>query len=159
MQFSFLDKKTCKETLPILFSILYENMSRIAPTGRSYDEERADWLSEVLPAMQKEPRRILLLRDGDALAGYLQYYVHDGVFMVEELQLKESYQRTRALYRLCCFLKSMLPKDIRWIEAYAHKANVHSQSVIQALGMERIEETGELWHYRGDFQPVFRRFK
>lgn len=124
----------------------------------SYEEARNEWLAEVAPAMKKTPRQIILLLDGELLAGYCQYYVARGVFMVEELQLKAAYQRTRALYRLCTFLKTVLPADTQWIEAYAHKENVNSQSVMRSLGMEHIEEKGELWHYRGDFLRLWRRF-
>ena len=158
MKFSFLDKARAEEVLPILFDLLYENMSQIAPTGMPYETERAAWLSEVLPAMQKEPRQILLMHDGDALAGYFQYYVNNGIFMVEEIQLKAAYQRSRALYRLCCFLKHILPEDILFIEAYAHKLNANSQSVIKSFGMECIEEKDDLWHYRGDFKGLLERF-
>ena len=141
-----------------MFDVLYENLRCIVPTVQPYEQERAAWLSEVLPAMQKELRQILLMHDGDALAGYFQYYVNNGILMVEEIQLKAAYQRSHALYRLCCFLKHILPEDILFIEAYAHKLNANSQSVIKSFGMERIEEKGELWHYRGDYKTVWEQF-
>ncbi|MBR2018791.1 MAG: hypothetical protein IKA05_00155 [Clostridia bacterium] len=160
MTISFLDKQKAAETLPILFDLLYENMSQIAPSGESYETDRAEWLSAVLPAMQQEPRQILLLQDGNALAGYVQYYVNNGVFMVEEIQLRQAYQRTRALYRVCRFLKTVVPRETRWIEAYAHKRNTVSQSLIQSLGMECVGENrnGNSWHYRGALSALWGRF-
>ena len=111
MDFVFLDKQRCGELLPVLFDILYENMRDIVPSGLSYEQEKIEWLAEVLPAMKKTPRQMVLIKDGDEVAGYCQYYVNSGILMVEELQLKARYQRTRALYRLCLFLKATVPTD------------------------------------------------
>ena len=98
---SFLDKRECDRILPRLFEILYQNMSVIAPTGESYEEDRAEWLAAVSPAMQKEPRQIILMHDREHLAGYFQYYVNNGTLMVEEIQIAPQYQQTGALLRLC----------------------------------------------------------
>ena len=38
-KFQYADKKNIKEILPMLFSILHSNMSVIAPTGNSYEED------------------------------------------------------------------------------------------------------------------------
>ena len=161
MEFSFLDKRECERVLPLLFDILHQNMSVIAPTGASYEEDRAEWLSAVLPAMQKEPRQIILMRNEEDLAGYFQYYVYNGVFMVEEIQIRPVYQRTALLLRLCRFLCDVIPRDTQCIEAYAHKKNRNSQSVIGALGMACIGENknGNSWHYRGEVAPLFARFE
>ncbi|MBQ9120887.1 MAG: hypothetical protein IJY12_00825 [Clostridia bacterium] len=87
-RFSYLDKAKADPMLPALFDLLYENMSKIAPTEQPYETDRDCWLSSISPALQKAPRQILLMYDGEELAGYLQYYVNNGVFMVEEVQVK-----------------------------------------------------------------------
>ena len=108
----------------MLFDILYENMSKIVPADRTYEAERDEWLNAVAPALEKAPRQILLMYDDEMLAGYLQYYVNNGVFMVEEIQLKPSYQRTLLLHRLCRFLVDVIPSDTEYIEAFVHKKKV-----------------------------------
>ena len=82
MKITELDKSLKGELLPHLFDILHSNMSKIAPTGNSYEEDLAFWLSCVSPALDKEPRRILLLYDGDEIAGFFQYCVNNGLFMM-----------------------------------------------------------------------------
>lgn len=159
-RFIFLDKSRAGEALPALFDILHQNMSHIAPSGQAYEEDRALWLSCVAPALQRTARQILLLYDGEVLAGYLQYYVNDGVFMVEEVQLKVAYQRTLLLHRLCQFLTTVIPAETKYIEAYAHKDNAISQALQRSLGMVHIgtKENGTL-HFQGDCQKLFARFR
>ena len=86
MNISALLKSDTDRILPTLFDILYENMSRISPPEHTYEEELDIWLSCIKPALEKEPRQILLLLDGNEIAGYFQYYVHNRVFMMEEIQ-------------------------------------------------------------------------
>ena len=159
-QFSFLDKANASDVLPSLFDILYENMSKIVPTAQSYETERVEWLSAVTPAIQKAPRQIVLMHDGEALAGYLQYYVNNGVFMVEEVQLKPKHQRTLLLYELCRFLTDVIPSDTQYIEAFVHEKNTDSQKTQRSLGMAHVDtkENGIL-HFRGDCQTLFKRFQ
>ncbi|MBO5111482.1 MAG: hypothetical protein J6D21_12305 [Clostridia bacterium] len=158
-QFSFLNKAQAAHVLPELFDILYYNMSKITPAEKDCEADRAEWLEAVLPAIQKAPRQILLMHEGDMLAGYLQYYVNNGVFMVEEIQLKPAYQRTLLLHRLCRFLATVIPADTGYIEAFAHPKNVISQAIQRSLGMELVgtEENGTL-HFRGNCQILFDRF-
>ena len=156
MNFVFLDKQRCGELLPVLFDILYENMRDIAPSGLSYEQERSEWLAEVAPAIQKAPRQIVLIKDGGELAGYCQYYVNNSLLMVEEIQLKTRYQRTRALYGLCLFLKAAVPTDTSWIEAYADRRNTGSQKLMHSLGMACVGQShgGKLLHFRGEIKTL-----
>ena len=45
--FSFLDKQCAEKILPILFKILYSNMSVIAPTGNTYEQDFQLWQNSV----------------------------------------------------------------------------------------------------------------
>lgn len=155
-----MDKSKADDMLPSLFDVLYANMSKIVPTGNSYKEDKRVWLSCVAPAIQRENRQIVLMYVDDALAGYFQYYISNSILMVEEIQIKPAYQRTRLLFWFYKFMKSVIPKDTAFIEAYAQKPNMNSQSVIRSLGMECIGENknGLAWHYRGDCQKLFERF-
>ena len=159
-QFSFLDKTQSSDVLPLLFDILHENMSKIVPSEQSYADERNEWLTAVTPALAKAPRQIVLMHDGEILAGFLQYYVNNGIFMVEEIQLKPVYQRTRLLYELCRFLTDVIPSDTQYIEAFVHEKNVNSQKLQRSLGMAHVDTRGnDIFHFRGDCQKLFKRFQ
>lgn len=64
--FKFLEKSNVGEFLPVLFDILYENMEKMAPFGKSYEDAKTEWLVQVTPAMKKDRRQIVLMYDGDA---------------------------------------------------------------------------------------------
>jgi len=157
---TFLNKTEARQMLPRLFDILYENMNAIAPTGCGYEADKAEFLENVGPALEREERQILLLQVNGHLAGYFQYFINDGLFMVEEIQLLPRYQRTGVFGRLLRFLKTIIPADTQWIEAYAHKNNLHSQSIIHSLGMVCVGEnkSGTCLHYRGNLNNLFERF-
>ena len=158
IRFCYLNKQEKEQWLPLLFDILYDNMSVIAPSGKSYDDDKAEWMEEVSHALDKQPRQIIMVFVDEVLAGYVQYYTKDDLLMIEEVQLKERYQRTRMLYLLCKHLSDALPENIRLIEAYAHKTNLNSRSVMKNLGMEELGEQktpfGELVHLSGSVQYI-----
>ena len=156
MKITELDKSKKDFVLPQLFDILYSNMSRIAPSGRSYEDELSYWLSCVSPGLEKEPRKILLIYDGDELAGFFQYFVNRGLFMMEEIQLCERYHRTGALGELYAYLAGVIPEETELVEAYAHKSNATSIALLGRLGLEVIGETddGSLYRFRGRYANI-----
>lgn len=158
--FKFLDKKKTKEIIPIIFDILYENMSKITIFKGKYEIEKAKFLACISPAMLKEKRQIVLFYDKDFLIGYAQYFVNNQVFRVEEIQIISKYQRTMLLYQFCKFIKTVIPKDTLYIEAYAHKLNTNSQALIKSVGMKLIDEDKEsnTYHYKGYYRYLYERF-
>lgn len=147
LTFVYLDKSKKNEYLPCLFDILYSNMKEISPIGF----DKAEFISEVGSALEKDPRKILLLYEGKTLAGFLMYYTRENMIMIEELQLVKKYQRTRALYHLCKYMIEALPESIEYIESFVHKDNANSISLQNWLGMTEIEKVNEnLLHLRGD---------
>ncbi len=155
-----LDKSRKASVLPQLFAILHGNMSRIAPTGNSYEEDLAFWLSCVSPALDKEPRRILLIYDGDEIAGYFQYFVHNGLFMMEEIQLRDRYKGTGVFAELYAYLTGIIPENTELVEAYANKNNQKSIAILKHLGLEIIGENknGASYHFRGRYETILRRY-
>lgn len=147
--FKFLNKSNIDDFLPVLFDILYENMEKIAPFGKSYEDAKTEWLGQVAPAMKKDRRQIVLMYDGEILAGYAQYYTNDTILMIEEIQLKPKYQRTMLLHQFCKFMKSIVPSEIAYIEAYADKRNTNSKKLMEALDMKIINDDGKYYHFRG----------
>ena len=147
----FLNKETELNLLEQLFDLLYENMAEIAPSGLSYEAEKHQFLSNVRPAMEKAPRQIVLMYDGDALAGYLQYYINNGLFMVEEIQLRKDCRSTSLFASLWKFMSRIIPEDTRFIEAYADPRNHVSRHLMEKLGMEPVKDSPypHLLHFRG----------
>ena len=158
IRFEFMDKGRKEHYLPLLFDILYANMKELLPSG-FYDSEKAAWLSEVAPAVEKAPRQIILMYAGDVLAGYFQYYVNSGKFMVEEIQIAPQFQGTTLLYALFRFLGKVLPENMETIGAYVHKGNLRSRTIIRKLGMEEIGEDGDYYFCRGNFRSVGDKFR
>ncbi len=152
--FKFLDKSKVSEILPALFDILYDNMEKIAPFDRSYEQAKLEWIQQVTPAMKKDKRQIVLMYDNNTLVGYAQYYINETILMIEEIQLKPKYQRTMLLYKFCKYMKSILSNEIIYIEAYADKRNVNSQKLMQDLGMKIINNDEKYYHFQGFINKV-----
>lgn len=159
MKIDFLDKSEKDKWLPKLFELYYSNMSEIAPSGLSFEEERKLWLSEVSPALDKAPRQVLLCTDGDKLLGYIQYYTRNDLIMLEELQIRKDYQRTLLFFRMCRYLAKRLSPDILHIEAFAHKQNAKSLELMKKLGILPLDEKDCLFvHLRGSADIAKKRF-
>ncbi len=159
IHFAVLNKNEKDLWLPQLFDLFYENMQEIAPSDLPCEQEKQQWLSQVSPALEKEPRQIILCFADGKLAGYIQYYTNKKLLMIEEIQIKKSYQRTTLFYGLCKHFATVLPKGIEIIEAYAEKRNLHSQKLMQKLGMVQIGEDGPFVHLQGSVQKLHRYFK
>lgn len=160
--FSFLPKDMASEVFPRLYEILWTNMSKIAPSGASYEEDYAEWYGSVFPAFtEKEPRKIILIRDGDDTVGFFQYYVNDTTFMMEEIQLLPEYQGKGVFQKLYARLADDVPPGVPFVEAYAHKNNVKSQGILAHLGLEKIGENknGNSYRYRGDCQAMLDKYR
>ena len=59
MKFMLADKREIDKTLFELFKILYSNMSIIALTNNSYDDDFKCWISSIIPDMKKENHKTL----------------------------------------------------------------------------------------------------
>lgn len=152
----FLNKETELDMLGQLFDLLYENMHAITPSGLPYAEEKQQWLSEVAPAMAKPPRQIVLLLVEETLAGYLQYYINNGLFMVEEIQFRRDCRSSTLFASLWKFMHRILPENTHTIEAYADPRNHLSCALMRKLGMEPVEDGHypHLLHFRGSLKEI-----
>ena len=150
--FEFLERADKEKVLPKLFDLLYENMSVIAPSGCTREEDKKNWLSAVAPALDRPQRRLILIKDGDIIAGFFMYYVNQDTFMMEEIQFAPRYQGTGLFEKLYGYLAALVPEDIKYAEAYAHILNEKSQRVLEHLGLEKVgmNQSGHSYHYRGD---------
>lgn len=162
VSFRYLSKPPSPALLDEIFTILAANMRAIAPTGLTYEEDRAQWLSCIPPALEKEARQIILIHDRDELIGFFQYYVtaDHGVFMMEEIQFKPAYHGSGLFGELYRFLIPQLPADTVSVEAYADKRNTKSLAVLRHLGLTVIGENknGISYRLRGDFERLRKKY-
>ena len=157
-QFTYLNRQEKECWLPRMFDLLYGNMQAIAPSGLSYEAEKAQWMANVSPALEKAPRQVLLCFSDGELVGFVQFYTRDELLMVEEVQLRKDYHRTFLFCHICKRLRKDLPEGIKIVEAYAEKRNLQSQKLMKKLGMEIVGEDGPFVHLRGQTEPVKRFF-
>ena len=158
MTVTLMDKAEKAFWLPLLFDLLYDNMKDIAPSGAPYEVERGEFISNVSAALEKAPRQILLAAQGHVPVGYIQYYTRGELLMVEEVQIRKDYQNTLLFLRLCRELLKRLPAEIRVVEAYADPRNAESLGLMARLGMEKLADSGEFVHLRGDAVAIRKRF-
>lgn len=159
-RFEFAPKDLIDLFLPKLFDILYGNMHEIAPTGNTRDSDYEGWFSEVSPAMQKDPRQIVLMYDGDEIAGYFQYYTTADKLMMEEIQLKKEYHGSGLFGEFYAWLVRQLPQDLETVEAYSHENNVKSQGILGHLGLKRLEFNNNYsaYHYKGRYEDILKKY-
>ena len=161
-EFKFADKLQIEQLLPDLFRILHSNMSIIAPTDNSYNEDFEIWSSYLTPAMQKEQRQIVLMYVECKLVGYFQYYINVDInsLMMEEIQIKKEFQGTGLFSEFYNWLIKNLPKDIMYVEAYANKNNYKSQSVLKHLGLVELGENknGNSFYYKGAYVNLLNKY-
>ncbi len=145
-----------RKLLPRLFAILHENMNAIAPTGNSYEEDEALWCTCIEEALSKDPRKLLMIYDGETLAGFFMYYVNGDLWMMEEIQFAPAYRGSGLFRRLFAHLLSLLPDSVEYVEAYANKKNERSQGILRHLGLCLIGENqnGNSYHFRGKYSDL-----
>lgn len=159
--FRIMQTEEQQEILPHLFRILHTNMSSLAPTGCTYEEDRDLWLSYILPELKFGNKQILLMILEDSVVGYAQYSVSGDTLGMDEVEILPRYQRTKVFYKFCQHMIDILPEPIQFISSYVRKENLNSISIQEGLNMERIGEnkSGTSWIYRGEREKVVKRFR
>ena len=155
IRFAYLKKQEKERAAKQLFSILEFNMTAIAPTGNTFEEDFAAWSAQVLPALEKPTRQIVCVYDNTDLIGFFQYYVHESLFMMEEIQFKKEYHSRHNLFRrLYAYVLPNLPSGIHTVEAYANKKTIKSQGILTHIGLHVVAEEERNLRYRGDFSDL-----
>lgn len=151
-----IDREKLQTILPSLFAILHGNMNVIAPTGNSYTEDETLWCSCIAEALEKPARQLLLLQDGETLAGFFMYYVNGELWMMEEIQFAPAYQGSGLFRALYARLFEILPDSVEYVEAYANKQNQKSIGILEYLGLAVTGENhnGNCYHFRGAYESI-----
>ncbi len=160
--FSYLRKCEFDQISKVLFGILDDNMSEIAPTGNTIEEDYRAWHQAVGEGLGKSNRQIILISDSDinSIIGYFQYYTNEDTFMMEEIQIIKSYQGKQVFRQLYRYVLPHLHSDIRFVEAYANKKNLRSNGILVHLGLSIAGEnrSGNSWRYKGDYDSLLNWF-
>ena len=159
ISFSIFNKSDDMGILNALFDILYDNMHVIAPTGNSYAVDKQAWLSYILSDLENPNRRIVLINVHTKLAGYFMYSLRNTTFMMEDIQFMPRYQGVGIFRKLYRFVFTLIPQDVKFVEAQANKENFKSQGICNHFGLQCIgvNKNGKSFRYRGLYQDLKER--
>ncbi len=159
--FEYLDKERFVLLSNTLFSILADNMEKIAPTGNTREEDYKCWCKGVSNGLKRSERKIVLIKDIENIIGFFQYYTNADTFMMEEIQLITEYKSKGIFRKLYGFLIENLDKDIKFVEAYANTENHKSIGILWKLGLSKIgvNKSGSCFHFKGKYADLKEWYK
>lgn len=158
VEFVLLSKETAQRLLPELFLLLYENRKNITPGNMFLEEERSQFLENVLPALEKPQRKLVQIVRNGKTVGFCMYYVNQGTLMIEELQLKKAYHNHGIPYFLGRFLLEKYDAELKQVQAYAEENNLVSRNLMKRLGFTERREREGLFHYACAYEELRGRF-
>ncbi len=156
--FSYLNKSEFDGVAGILFNILADNMTKIAPTGNTREVDFGFWYNAVKEGLSREERQIILMKVNGNIAGYFQYYVNSDTFMMEEIQIIHAFKGTGVFRDLYGFLISEIPESTKYVEAYANINNLKSIEILKRLSLEKIgkNKNGNSYHFKGKYVDLIK---
>lgn len=159
--FVYLNKSDFSAVARVIFDILADNMTLISPTGNTREEDYACWYTGVSEGLVRDERQIILIKVGDELVGFFQYYTNEDTFMMEEIQLKSAYQEKGIFRKLYGFILSNVSHNLEFVEAYASINNMKSIGVLKNLGLENIglNKNGRSYHFKGEFAQLLKWYE
>ncbi len=161
VRFEYLNKNHFEKYASGLFDILSDNMSIIAPTGNSKEEDFKSWICVVGKGIKKDNRHIVLIIENKTnnLVGFFQYYTTIDTFMMEEIQFCSDFQGKYNIFRdLYSFVLNNIGVNLIYVEAYANKLNNKSIGILERLGLKIIGEnkSGRAFHFKGYFDDFMK---
>ncbi len=154
--FRYLQKQDYNEYESMLFEIFYTNMTVLAPTGNSRDEDFRRWSNTFGDAFVKRMEWEIVLIESDGIViGFFAYSCKDNTFQMQEIQFSEAYKGKYGVFRkLYSFVTEHLPTDLLYVEAYAYKNNAKSIAVLTRLGLTNTEAhpSGRTFHFKGTYE-------
>lgn len=162
--YHFVFKKMEKQDIPVflteMFDILANNMSKIAPTGNSYDEDYKIWSECVVPVFIEGKRSVILIFEAEKLCGYFQYCIKDMTFRMDEIQFRQEYQGSGLFSELYHYLTTVIPMQTKYVEAFANKTNLKSQGILKHLGLEESGESknGNSLYFKGEYKKILEQY-
>ena len=156
---NFLRRDEFEQYAEVLFSVLYDNMSRIAPTGNSREEAFSFWCDANKEDLKNENRHIIIIvqKEINEIAGFFKYSVQNNVFFMEEIQIRKSYQGKYNIFeKIYKFVLDNMRDGVCVVEAYADKRNTKSVGILGKLGLTIVGENknGISYHFRGTYADL-----
>lgn len=156
--FEYLNKGRFFAVSNELFSILADNMEKIAPTGNTRENDYMCWYDAVNDGLAREERKIILIKDDENIIGFFQYYTNAGTFVMEEIQLASEYKGKGVFRKLYGFIIENLNNNTEFVEAYANISNEKSILILEHLGLVKtgMNKNGCSFHFRGKFGDLLK---
>lgn len=161
ISFSYLNKSDFQTVARQIFDILSDNMTVIAPTGNSREEDFSLWSDAVSDGLQREERQIILIKDSETIVGFFQYYTNADTFMMEEIQFRPEYQGKGVFRKLYGFILKNIRNDLECIEAYANVNNQKSIGILEKFGLLNagLNKNGHSYHFKGRFVDLIKWYE
>lgn len=164
IEFYHMENNAFKNYANGLFSVLHDNMSQIAPTGNSREVDFIFWYQTMQEELQGGKRNIIIIfpKDSHEIVGYFQYSIQENVFLMEEIQIRKSYQGKCNIFRdLYAFVFKDIGAECDCVEAYANKKNTKSIAILRKLGLSAVGEnkSGTSYHFRGTYADLLKWHK
>lgn len=158
ISFEYLNKSDFQIVARVIFNILADNMTVIAPTGNSRAEDFNLWFEAVSDGLRRAERQIILIKDNDNIIGFFQYYTNEDTFIMEEIQFKPEYQGKGVFRALYGFIFSHIREDIEFVEAYASISNSKSIGILEKFGLTNIglNKNGRSYHFKGRYSDLLK---
>ena len=161
LKFEYLNKSDFAAFAQQIFNILADNMTAIAPTGNSREEDFILWFDAVRDGLQKAERQIVLIKDDEGLIGFFQYYTNADTFMMEEIQIKPEYHGKGVFRKLYGFILNNFKNDLDFVEAYANINNRKSVGILKKFGLLNtgLNKNGHSYHFKGRFVDLIKWYE
>ena len=161
ISFEYLNKSDFSAFARQIFDILADNMTMIAPTGNSREEDFVLWSDAVIDGLQREERQIILIKDNETIVGFFQYYTNADTFMMEEIQFRPEYQGKGVFRKLYGFILKNIRNDLEFVEAYANTKNQKSIGILEKFGLLNtgLNKNGRSYHFKGDFIDLIKWYE
>ncbi len=158
LSFEYVNKADFSIIERDIFSILADNMEKIAPTGNSREEDYKCWYEGVTNGLRRDERKIILIKVNGSIIGFFQYYTNEDTFMMEEIQFKPEYQGKGIFRELYGFILKNIKNDLKYVEAYANKNNRKSIGILEKLGLSKIgvNKSGSCFHFKGIYSGLLK---
>ena len=161
INFEYLNKIDFPTIAYTIFDILADNMTLIAPTSNSKEDDFKLWFDAVSQGLERSERQIILIKDNDTIIGFSQYYTNADTFMMEEVQFKSAYQGKGISRKLLEFVLDNINSDLKFVGAYANLKNKRSIAILSKLGLENIglNKNGNSYRFMGNFVVLIKWYE
>ena len=137
---------------PQMFTIISANMSTIAPTGNTLEEDRRSWTRAMVEELRNPEKRWIISQVNGVLTGYLLYRVNaaDNVIHMDEIQIAEVYQGDGVTFLalIAALLRDSTVSGAT-LRSYANRQNTKSQGILQRMGLAVVGETERGFRFEG----------